>query len=83
MIGAESPMAIRRTLLTSSAGVKLMLVETVERERVTDSHFRVSTLRLGQPRVFADRALAEGAYAREVIASQKDPVAMQMAAAGH
>ena len=75
-------MTIRRTLLTSSAGVKLTLVETVDRERVTDSHYRVSTLRMGQPRVYADRALAEGAYAREVIASRKDPVAMQMAAAG-
>lgn len=75
-------MAIRRTLLTSSAGVKLVLVETLERDRITDSHFRVSTLRLGQPRVFADRALAEEAYALEVISSQKDPVAMQMAGAG-
>jgi len=76
-------MTIRRTLLTSSDGVKLTLVETVDRERATDSHFRVSTLRMGQPRVFADRALAEGAYAREVSASRKDPVAMQMAASGH
>ena len=73
-------MAIRRTLLTSSAGVKLTLVETVERDRVIDAHFRVTTFRTVQPRVYADRVLAEEAFAREVTASKNDPVAVAVAA---
>ena len=76
-------MAIRRTLLTSSAGVKLSLVETVNGDRVADGHYRLTTFRTVQPRMYADRVLADEAFAREVTASRKDPVALAMADAGH
>lgn len=77
-------MAIRRTLLKSDAGVKLLQVETVSpRQAVTDTHYRLSTLRKNQPRMLADRSLALDAFETEVAASRKDPTAMRLAEAGH
>ena len=72
----------QKDTVESAAGANVSLAETVTAARVTDGHYRLTTFRTVQPRVFGDRALAEEAYAREIIASEKDPVAMQMAAAG-
>lgn len=80
--GADSPMPIVRTPLMSSSGVKLIQVETVIDGRVTDLQYRVTTLRQAQPRMIADRQLAEAAFYKEVAASKADPVAMKLAMSG-
>ena len=77
-------MAVRRTLLKSAVGVKLMRVEELSAsQKVMATHYRLSTLRLAQPRVLADPGAAESAFTVEVAASMKDPVAVRLAAAGH
>jgi len=73
-------MAVRKTLLKSDTGVCLHRVEEVVGSKVGPVHFRLSTLRPAQPRVIADKKLAEAAFIAEVAASKKDPIAVQMAA---
>lgn len=83
-VDQEDPVAIRRTLMKADAGVKLLQVETVSpRSVVTDTHYRLSTLRMNQPRMLADQQLALAAFDAEVAASKNDPTAMRLAAAGH
>jgi len=77
-------MAIRKTLMQAEAGVKLTRVEELSAsQKLVATHFRLSTLRPAQPRVLADEVLAKAAFAAEVKASQADPTAMRLAAAGH
>ena len=78
-LGDESAMPIVRTPLMSSSGVKLIKVETVAGDRVTDLQYRVTILRQAQPRMIADRELAEAAFLQEVTASKADPVAVRLA----
>jgi len=77
-------MAIRRNLLEADAGVMLTQVETLSpRLVVKDTHYRLNTLRMNQPRMFANRLLALDAFKAEVLALSKDPTAMRLAGAGH
>lgn len=77
-------MAIRRTLMRSEAGVKLIRVEELSAsQKLVSTHYRLSTLRPAQPRVIAEQTMAEAAFRAEVAASCKDPTAMRLAAAGH
>ncbi len=73
-------MAVRKTLLKSDTGVCLTRVDEVAGVKVKATHYRLTTLRPNQPRVIADQALAEAAFAAEVAASRRDPVAVRMAA---
>lgn len=81
-IRAESPMAIRRTTIMTSTGVRLIQIDTVLGDRPTDRQYRLTTLRQAQPRLFADRALADEAFAAEVQASKLDPTALKLAVVG-
>lgn len=72
-------MGVRKTLLKSDTGVCLHLVEDVVGTRVGAIHYRLSTLRPAQPRMIAEKALAEAAFLAEVAASKKDPIAVRMA----
>ncbi|WP_421729148.1 hypothetical protein [Brevundimonas sp.] len=75
-------MPIVRTRVMSASGVKLIKVETMAGDRVTDLQYRVTTLRQAQPRMIADRELAEAAFLQEVTASKADPVAVRLAMSG-
>jgi len=79
---AESAMAIRRTTIMTSTGVRMVQIDTVVGDRATDTQYRLTTLRQAQPRLFADRALADEAFAAEVRASKLDPTALKLAIAG-
>ena len=77
-------MAVRKTLVKTDAGVKLMRVEELSAgQKLVSTHYRLSTLRLAQPRVLGDQGLAEAAFRAEVVASRQDPTAVRLAAAGH
>lgn len=66
-------MPIRKTELKATAGVKLVQVETVTAAgKVTETHYRLYTLRPNQPRVIADPQEAEDAFDIEVMASLAD-----------
>jgi hypothetical protein len=72
-------MPIRKTELKATAGVKLVQVETVTAAgKVTETHYRLSTLRPNQPRVIADPQEAEDAFDLEVMASLTDPVVQRL-----
>ncbi|WP_426023619.1 hypothetical protein [Brevundimonas sp. PWP3-1b1] len=72
-------MTTRKTLIRSQAGVRLMHVEQLaERQRVVQQSWRLSTLRHGQPRQFADETEAEIAFDIEVVTALMDPVVLDM-----
>ena len=72
-------MAIKKTELKTEAGVKLTLVEEVTPlGSVRSQHYRLTTLRPNQPRVLAEKRLAEEAFDLEVVASLMDPLVQQM-----
>lgn len=71
-------MATRKTLIKSRAGVRLQRIEHLARQQVVQSSWRVSTMRLNQPRTFADENEAEDAFDMEVIASLTDPIVVDM-----
>lgn len=72
-------MPIRKTELKATAGVKLVQVEIVTASgKVTETHYRLSTLRPNQPRVIADAQEAEDAFDLEVVASLMDPVVQRL-----
>jgi hypothetical protein len=72
-------MVIRKTELKVEAGVRLTLVEEVSPlGNVRSQHYRLTTQRPNQPRVLAQRELAENAFDLEVIASLMDPVVQKL-----
>lgn len=73
-------MPTRKTPLREAAGVKLIQVDEVMPDgvRVCATHYRISTLRPNQPRVLADRGLADEAFDLEVIASLSDPTVQRL-----
>lgn len=72
-------MPIRKTELKAAAGVKLVQVESITASgKVTDTHYRLSTLRPNQPQVLADLKEAEDAFDLEVLASLADPVVARL-----
>lgn len=71
-------MATRKTLIKSSAGVRLQRIEHLARQQVLQATWRVSTMRQNQPRTFADETEAEDAFDMEVIASLTDPIIIDM-----
>ena len=76
-------MPTKKTLLKSESGVRLELVEQLNRNQAVERReYRLRTLRLGPPRLFADEREAEDAFDLELIASLNDPVVQQMARRG-
>lgn len=76
-------MPTKETLLKSESGVRLELVEKLNRNQAVETRaYRLRTLRLGQPRMFADEREAEDAFDLELIASLNDPVVQEMARRG-
>lgn len=71
-------MATRKTLIKSHAGVRLQRVEHLARQQVTQSSWRLSTMRQNQTRTFANEIEAENAFDMEVIASLTDPTIIAM-----
>ena len=72
-------MPIKKTNLRTEAGVRLDLIEKISAHgKVLDLHYRLSTMRLNQPRIMAARTEAEDAYDLEVIASLMDPVVQRL-----
>lgn len=71
-------MATQKTLIRSSAGVRLQRIEHLARQQVVQSSWRLSTMRQNQPRSFADEAAAEDAFDMEVVASLSDPIIVDM-----
>jgi len=72
-------MGTRKTLIKSSAGVRLQRIEQLSgQQKVIQRSYRLSTLRANQPRTFADEKEAENAFDLEVIASLTDPVIVEM-----
>ncbi len=71
-------MATRKTLIRSSAGVRLQQIEHLARQQVVQSSWCLSTMRQNQPRSFADEASAEDAFNMGVVASQSDPIIVDM-----
>lgn len=73
-------MPIRRTPLREASGVKLVQVDEVspDGKRVRATHYRLSTLRPNQPRVIAERELADEAFDLEVISSLADPTVQKL-----
>lgn len=71
-------MATRKILVHSESGVRLERIETRSQRGATSTMYCVRTLRPNQPRMLADRAEAELAFAREVTASRLDPVIKAM-----
>ncbi|QTC90467.1 hypothetical protein [Brevundimonas goettingensis] len=65
--------------MKSDTGVCLTQVDEVAGVKVRATHYRLTTLRPNQPRVIADHDLAEQAFAAEVAASKRDPIAVRMA----
>lgn len=73
-------MPTRKTLLKSTAGVRLERVESLSAQgKLQSRHFVLKTYRPNQPRVLADESAALDAFDLEVIASLADPVACHMA----
>lgn len=76
-------MPTKKTLLKSQSGVRLELIEQLNRNQAVERReYRLRTLRLGQPRMFADQREAEDAFDLELIASLNDPVVQEMARRG-
>lgn len=71
-------MAIKKTVLKRDTGVCLTLVEETIGNRPGPKHYRLTTLRPAQPRVIADKAMAQAAFNAEVAASKLDPIAVQI-----
>lgn len=71
-------MATRKFLIKSRAGVRLQRVHHLAPQQVVQSSWRLSTLRLNQPRTFTDDVEAEDAFDVEVIASLTDPIIIDM-----
>jgi hypothetical protein len=68
-----------KKLLREEAGVKLFEVgEPKSFGQANGSHYRISTMRLNQPRVSADLAEAEDAFHLEVVSSLLDPVVQKI-----
>ena len=63
-------------LIAERAGVGLLYFDSppTRSSGKGGEHYKLKTMRLNLPRVFADGAEAELAYEREVAASLKDPV---------
>lgn len=76
-------MTIQRTLIKSTAGVRLERVEQLSAQgKLQSRHYVLKTFRPNQPRVLADETAALDAFDLEVIASLADPVACRMASDG-
>lgn len=76
-------MPIRKTKLKTTAGVKLVQVEIVTASgEVTETHYRLSTLRPTQPRVIPDAQEAEDAFDIEVMASLADSAVQKLVQQG-
>lgn len=74
-------MATRKTLLRSSAGVRLERVERLSAQgKLQTQHFVLKTMRPNQPRVISDEDLAGEAFDLEVVASLMDPVVARLVA---
>lgn len=73
-------MQIRKSLIKSSAGVRLERIEKLSAQgKVQQEHFTLRTLRRNPPRIIADERTALDAFDLEVIASLADPVASKIA----
>lgn len=73
-------MPIRKTPIREASGVKLVQVDEVSADgkRIRSTHYRLSTLRPNQPRVIADRGIADDAFDLEVISSLADPTVQRL-----
>ena len=71
-------MATRKILIHSESGVRLERIETPGQRGATSTMYCIRTMRPNQPRMLADRDEAELAFAREVVASKRDPVIKAM-----
>ena len=70
---------MEKRLLKTEAGVRLEYVDAPrERSGTGGPHWRLTTLRPNQPRVFADGGEAEAAYLIEVEASWRDPIVRRL-----
>lgn len=76
-------MPTRKTTIKSESGVRLELIEHLNRNQGVESRaYKLRTLRLGQPRLFANDREAEDAFDLELIASLTDPVVQEMVKRG-
>lgn len=73
-------MAMRKTPLLETRGVKLIQVDEVSSDgiEVRSTHYRLTTLRPNQPRLIADERGALDAFDLEVIASSADPAVQRL-----
>lgn len=76
-------METRKTTIRSQSGVRLELIEQLNRRQAVErQEYRLRTLRMGQPRLFADEHEAEDAFDLELMASLSDPVVQEMVRRG-
>lgn len=71
-------------LIAEKHGVRMTFVDA-RPERLSGTggpHYRITTKRTAQPIVRTDRVDAETCFAREVAASQRDPMVARIIAAG-
>lgn len=71
-------------VIAEEAGVRLCWIDAapLRTSGKGGAHYRLTTLRINPPRVFANKADALAAFEREVAASKLDPVVMAIVARG-